>query len=158
MINKLDFITKQALLIKVKNKQLGNTKAARKAKKNQQRAINMKNNYSNEENNLNDEIHILTACDPNTGLIIGYYDNEGNIINFNDTINDNITIIDDSSDESSDESESIELTNQISESEANNFALDENYRMKPNTHKKKKDIPKSLKKTKKNINDDFDDL
>jgi uncharacterized protein YqgQ len=151
IINKMDFITKQALLIKTKNKQLGNTKEARKAKKNQQRAINMKNNYLNEENDL------ITACDPSTGYEIGYYDKDGNIIDYNNITN---TIInDESSDESNDESsdESIELKNEISET--NNFALDENYCIKPNTHKKKKVFTKTLKKkTEKRFNDDFDDL
>ena len=139
IINKMDFITKQALLIKTKNKQLGNTKEARKAKKNQQRAINMKNNYLNEENDL------ITACDLTTGDVIGYYDKDGNIIDYNNTIiNDesNNESNNEYSDESSDES--IEVKNEISET--NNFALDENYRIKPNTQSLYKNFKKKNRK------------
>jgi hypothetical protein len=135
----LDEITKQILLFKTKNKQFKNKKEANKCTKNRNRILNIKNSSDV------DESIILPACDIITGEIIGYYNNEGEIIY-------------------TDESSTIEET--FNETFTETILDDENIYCKKEKKKEKKSkdiivskmrLEKSIKSFN-NINDNFDNL
>jgi len=135
----LNNITKKILLLKTKNREFKNKKEANKSNKNRNRISNMKNNSEIEDNIL------LPACDIITGEIIGYYNNEGDIIYIDDSY-----IIDKPAHDFS------TYTDTILDDEEDIFCKKDKKK-----EKKSKDITVSkmrLQKSFSNINDNFDDL